>query len=184
MKLVVGLGNPGSKYKDTRHNAGFMVVDRLADKYNFRLSKEEKKALVAKERIKGEKIILAKPQTFMNNSGQAVQQLANYYKIEPKDVVVVYDDLDLDAGQLKIKPKGGHGGHNGVKSIINCLGAKNFSRVRIGIGRPEYRTVTDYVLSKFSREEKKEVEDALEKGAKAVELFIAGKLNQAMNKYN
>ena len=184
MKLIVGLGNPGRKYKDTRHNAGFMVVDELAAKYNINLRKEEKKSVVAKERLKGEKIILAKPQTFMNKSGQSVQELANYYKIASEDILIIYDDLDLDPGQLKIKPKGGHGGHNGVRSVINCLGAKNFARVRIGIGRPEYRSVTDYVLEKFSSEERNQVEDALNNGVKAVELFIEDNLDQAMNKYN
>jgi PTH1 family peptidyl-tRNA hydrolase len=184
MKLIVGLGNPGPKYKGTRHNAGFMVVDKLADKYNIRLQKEEKKALVAKERIKGEKVILAKPQTFMNESGLAVQKLASYYNIDAADVLVIYDDLDLEQGELKIKPKGGHGGHNGLRSVINCLGESSFARVRIGIGRPEYRSVTDYVLGKFSSDERKNVEDTITKGSKAVELFLDGNLNKAMNKYN
>ena len=184
MKLVAGLGNPGRKYNDTRHNAGFMVVDRLADKYNIRLNREERKAVVAKERIKGEKVILAKPQTFMNESGVAIQQLADYYDLDIDDILVVYDDLDLDVGQLKIKPKGGHGGHNGIKSVINLLGAKNFARVRIGIGRPEYRSVRDYVLSKFSVEEEEEIEQSLQQGVKAVEYFLDDDLDQAMNKYN
>ena len=184
MKLVVGLGNPGRKYKDTRHNAGFMVIDRVADKYNVKLRKEERKAIVAKERIKGEKVILAKPQTFMNKSGVAVQQLADYYNLDTADILVVYDDLDLDVGQLKIKPKGGHGGHNGLKSVINLVGAKDFSRVRIGIGRPKYRSVKDYVLSKFASKEQDEIDQVLNKGVKAVEFFLDGNLDKAMNKYN
>lgn len=184
MKLVVGLGNPGRKYKDTKHNAGFMVVDRLADKYNARLNKEEKKAVVAKERIKGEKVILAKPQTFMNKSGAAVQPLADYYNLDMDDILVIYDDLDLEIGQLKIKPKGGHGGHNGLRSVINRLSSKDFPRVRIGIGRPEHRSVKDYVLSKFSADERDEIDDTLTQGVKAAELFIADNLDKAMNKYN
>lgn len=184
MKLVVGLGNPGRKYKDTRHNAGFMVIDRVADKYNIQLRKEERKALVAKERIKGEKVILAKPQTFMNKSGVSVQQLADYYNLDTADILIIYDDLDLDVGQLKIKPQGGHGGHNGIRSVINLLGSKNFARVRIGIGRPEYRSVKDYVLSKFSSEEEEEIDQVLRSGVKAVEYFLDSNLDQAMNKYN
>ncbi|MFO7818637.1 MAG: aminoacyl-tRNA hydrolase [Halanaerobacter sp.] len=184
MKLIAGLGNPGRKYKDTKHNAGFMVLDRLADKYNSRLRREERKAVVAKERIRGEKIILAKPQTFMNKSGESLGSLVDYYNLELNDVLVVYDDLDLDLGAVKIKPKGGHGGHNGLKSIIKHLNSKNFARIRIGIGRPEYRAVKDYVLSKFSSEEWDEVDDVLDKGVKAAEFFIDDNLDKAMNQYN
>ena len=184
MKLIAGLGNPGRKYKNTKHNAGFMVIDRLAEKYNLSLRKEERKAVVAKKRIKGEKIILAKPQTFMNKSGTSLGKLVDYYKLDLANVLVIYDDLDLDLGQIKLKPKGGHGGHNGLKSIINHLNSKEFARLRIGIGRPEYRTVKDYVLSKFAAEEENKVETALKKGVKGAELFIEGDLAQAMNKYN
>ncbi len=184
MKLVVGLGNPGSKYRETRHNIGFMTIDRLADYYNINLIKEEHKALVAKKRIKGEKVIFAKPQTFMNNSGEAVRGLASYYKIRKEDIIIIYDDLDLKVGQVRIKPKGGHGGHNGIKSIFTHLGAREFPRVRIGIGRPVKMKVIDYVLGRFKKDDKKIIKEAVEDAKDAVRIYLEDNLQQAMNKYN
>lgn len=184
MKLIVGLGNPGFKYETTRHNVGFMVIDYLAKEYREEVSSKEKKALVAKTRIAGEKVILAKPQTFMNNSGEAVRALADYYNIETEDILVIYDDLDLEVGQIRLKPKGGHGGHNGIRSIINHLGNKEFNRLRIGIGRPAYGTVVDYVLGKFNKEEDSSIKDAIEQSASAIKLYLEIDLNKAMNKYN
>ena len=185
MKLVVGLGNPGIKYEKTRHNVGFMVIDKLVDYYGLNLGKEEQKAVVFKKRIKGEKVIFVKPQTFMNNSGEAVGGLASYYKIDKKeDIIIIYDDLDLQAGQIKIKPKGGHGGHNGIKSIFKHLGVKDFPRVRIGIGRPVNMKVTDYVLGRFSKDEKDSINKALEVARDAIKIHLEDSLQQAMNKYN
>ncbi|OCL25752.1 aminoacyl-tRNA hydrolase [Orenia metallireducens] len=184
MKLVVGLGNPGFKYEATRHNVGFMVIDYLAKECKEEVSSKEKKALVAKTRIGGEKVILAKPQTFMNNSGEAVRTLADYYNIQAEDILIIYDDLDLEVGQIRLKPKGGHGGHNGIRSIINHLGTKEFNRLRVGIGRPLYGTVVDYVLGKFSKEEEDTIKEAIKESASAINLYLETDLNKAMNKYN
>ncbi|WP_018248276.1 aminoacyl-tRNA hydrolase [Orenia marismortui] len=184
MKLIVGLGNPGAKYNLTRHNAGFMVIDSLAKEYVVNVNSKEKQALVAKLHIGREKVILAKPQTFMNNSGQSVRALADYYNIDTQDIMVIYDDLDLEVGRIRVRPKGGHGGHNGIKSIIDHLGQKKFARLRVGIGRPEYGTVTDYVLGKFSREESKKVNKTLEEAVEAIKLYLESDLNDVMNKYN
>ncbi|TDX51264.1 aminoacyl-tRNA hydrolase [Orenia marismortui] len=184
MKLIVGLGNPGAKYNLTRHNAGFMVIDSLAKEYVVNVNSKEKQALVAKLHIGREKVILAKPQTFMNNSGQSVRALADYYNIDAQDIMVIYDDLDLEVGRIRVRPKGGHGGHNGIRSIIDHLGQKNFARLRVGIGRPEYGTVTDYVLGKFSREESKKVNKTLEEAVEAIKLYLESDLNDVMNKYN
>ncbi|GAB6099767.1 aminoacyl-tRNA hydrolase [Halanaerocella petrolearia] len=185
MKLVVGLGNPGTKYQSTRHNAGFMVVDKLADYYHTRISCEEHKAMVGKIKVSGETVILAKPQTFMNKSGQAIEKLVSYYQIDIEDILVIYDDLDLKPGQLRIRPKGGHGGHNGLKSIFACLGEKKFSRIRIGIGRPEQGTVTDHVLGRFTKDEWSQVDETLDQAREAVKLYLdKDDLNLVMNKYN
>ncbi|MCK8817029.1 aminoacyl-tRNA hydrolase [Natroniella sulfidigena] len=184
MKLVVGLGNPGYKYQFTRHNVGFMVLNLLADEHNLNLKREEKKAIVGKLRVGSEKVILAKPQTFMNNSGQAVRSLADYYNIEFEDILIVYDDLDLELGRFKIKPKGGHGGHNGIKSIFNHLQTKEFPRLKVGIGRPEHRSVVDYVLGEFSQQEEKELESVLTTACDAIKVFLTEGLQQAMNQYN
>ncbi|WP_408955226.1 aminoacyl-tRNA hydrolase [Natroniella sp. ANB-PHB2] len=184
MKLIVGLGNPGYKYQFTRHNVGFMAVDLLANEYNLNLKRKEKKAIVGKLRVGSEKVILAKPQTFMNNSGQAVRLLADYYNIEIEDILIIYDDLDLELGRFKIKPKGGHGGHNGIKSIFKQLQTKEFSRVKIGIGRPEHGSVVDYVLGKFSKKEEKELEAVLATICDATKLFLTEGLQQTMNQYN
>ncbi|WP_027339790.1 aminoacyl-tRNA hydrolase [Halonatronum saccharophilum] len=184
MKLVVGLGNPGPKYETTRHNAGFLAIDKIADYYRVNINSKEKKALVAKARVGGEKIILAKPQTYMNNSGQAVRALADYYNIVSEDIIIIYDDLDLDLGKIKIKKKGGHGGHNGIKSIFSHLGTKEFTRLRVGIGRPEYGNVVDYVLGRFSKQEIKVLEPLLDDIRGATELCIEEKVDKAMNRYN
>ncbi len=184
MKLIVGLGNPGSKYNSTRHNIGFMVVDGYAQSLDLNINGKEKNALVAKTNISGEKVIFAKPQTFMNNSGQAVRALADYYNISSDEIIIIYDDLDLNVGQIRVKTKGGHGGHNGIKSIINHLGTKDFNRLRIGIGRPEYGTVVDYVLGRFSKKESDIIENTLDKVKNAIDDYLRKDINQVMNRYN
>ena len=185
MKLVAGLGNPGPKYQSTRHNAGFMVVDKVADYYNRPLTKEEKEAKISKVKVNRETVLLTKPQTYMNKSGKAVGQLADYYQIDPADILVIYDDLDLEPGQIRIRPGGGHGGHNGIKSIFSQLGTKKFPRLRIGIGKPDNRPVSDYVLDQFNQEQWSAVEPVFEKAEQAVRDYLNQvSLDSIMNKYN
>lgn len=185
MKLIVGLGNPGSKYELTRHNIGFLVVDQLADQFAEGSFKSKGKALITEAKIGAEKVLLVKPQTFMNLSGQGIVPLANFYKIAPTDIVVIYDDLDLDVGQIRLRPKGGSGGHNGIKSLIQLLGTENFPRLKIGIGRPpEGWQTADYVLSRFTDEEWSLIKEVISKGAAAVHLMITEGIEQGMNKYN
>ncbi len=184
MKLVVGLGNHGYKYQFTRHNIGFIVVDDLADCYNININKKDYNALYNNTRIKREKVILAKPQTFVNKSGLAVRKIVDYYNLELDDILIIHDDLDLKTGDLKIKSKGGHGGHNGIKSIIRHLSSKEFARIKLGIGRPDKGSVKDYVLGKFSDEELKKMNPAVDSAVKAIELFCRGDLEEAMNKFN
>ena len=150
MKLIVGLGNPGTKYAGTRHNVGFSVIVGLADKYNIELSEKKHKAIYGRGMIEGEKVILAMPQTFMNLSGESVRELVDYYKCDPSDVIVAYDDIDLAVGKLRIREKGSAGGHNGMKNIISHLGTQEFVRVRVGIGKkPDRMDLADSVLSRF-----------------------------------
>jgi len=183
MKLVVGLGNPGRKYASTRHNVGFMVIERLARELNVSVTKKMFNALVGQGLIDKEKIVLAMPQTYMNLSGQAVGPLLNWYKLDPSDLLVIYDDMDLPAGRLRIRPAGGSGGHKGMQSIIAALGTENFARVRIGIGRPETvdMETVDYVLSSPGPGE---MEEALQAAAGAVVCIVRDGLEKAMNTYN
>jgi PTH1 family peptidyl-tRNA hydrolase len=188
MYLVVGLGNPGKEYELTRHNIGFMVIDRLSKDLNIAVSKDQCNALIGQGATNSHKIILAKPQTFMNLSGQSVSDLLSWYKIELKRLIVICDDLDLDAGQLRIRPKGNSGGHKGVDSVIDRLGTTEFARVRIGIGKPdqiiEGENGSDYVLSKIPKSEQEAIDKALLSAAEAVPLIITEGLEAAMNKYN
>lgn len=186
MKLLVGLGNPGIKYAETRHNVGFRVIDRLADKLGTGVNRPFFRALTGQAVISGEKVILAKPQTFMNASGQAVAPLLNWYKLSPADLLVVYDDLDLLPGAMRIRPKGGTGGHRGMASIVEHLGSNEFPRLRIGIGKPgpnEGDTIS-WVLGKFSPGDREELERVITRAVDALQCFVAEGINQAMNKYN
>ncbi|MBS4024408.1 MAG: aminoacyl-tRNA hydrolase [Clostridia bacterium] len=185
MKLIVGLGNPGSRYELTRHNSGFLIVDQLVDKYVSSGFKEKGKVLLAEAAIGGEKVLLAKPQTFMNLSGQGVIPLAQFYKIAPADILVIYDDLDLEVGKIRLRPQGGSGGHNGIKSIIQLLGTEEFPRLKIGIGRPPANWDTaDYVLSRFTSEEWSVITKVIDDGVAAAEAYLKEGIHQAMNKYN
>jgi len=188
MYLVVGLGNPGKEYESTRHNIGFRVIDRLSKDLNIAVSKGQCNALIGQGAIDGHKIILAKPQTFMNLSGQSVSDLLSWYKIEASHLVLIYDDLDLDIGQLRIRPKGNSGGHKGVGSVIDRLGTNEFARVRIGIGKPdqiiEGEIGSDYVLSKIPKSEQEAIDRSILSAAEAVPLIITEGLEAAMNKYN
>lgn len=186
MKLVVGLGNPGREYAETRHNVGFMVVDRLAESLGVAVDRRMFKALTGQGLVNGEKVILVKPQTYMNLSGEAVGALLNWYKLTPADLVVIYDDLDLPPGKLRLRPGGGAGGHKGVLSIIHSLGTENFPRIRVGIGRPVEAGIdsVDYVLGRMGSGEAEEMEKALMLAAEAALCVVREGLEQAMNRYN
>lgn len=184
MKIVVGLGNPGAEYSETRHNAGFMVVDELARRWELDNWRSKHQALVAEYRGK-EQVILVKPQTYMNLSGNAVGEIARWYKAAADDVIVAYDDLDLPAGKLRLRIKGGSGGHRGIESLLTHWGQDSFIRVRVGIGRPPAGwEVVNYVLGRFSADESPLVQDAVKKAAEAIESMINDGVNKAMNKYN
>ena len=181
MRMIVGLGNPGNRFQYTRHNVGFMAVDGFSRRLGINITDLKFKALVGK---KGD-LLLVKPQTFMNLSGESVMPLMNYFKIEPQDLMVVYDDMDIPLGELRIKPKGSAGGHNGMKSIIEQLGREDFPRIRIGISRPDpTRDVVDYVLRIFSKEEMPTITDTLIRAVDALETWVGEGLDSAMNKYN
>lgn len=185
MKLIVGLGNPGKEYSCTRHNIGFRVIYELAKKYSMGLSGNKHRALYGQGMIQGEKVILAQPLTYMNLSGEAVLPLMRYFKVELEDIIIIYDDLDLDPGFLRMRGAGGHGGHNGIRSIINCLGTKDFARLRIGIGRPEGQIpVRDFVLSRFSKDEESQMVTATSRAIDGLELWLKEGLDKAMNQIN
>jgi PTH1 family peptidyl-tRNA hydrolase len=183
--LIAGLGNPGRQYKTNRHNIGFMLVDRLADNLDIAFSRLESKALVTKTSYQDEKVILAKPQTFMNLSGQAVGSLMKFYKIPLENLLVVYDDVDLPFGKIRLRPTGGSAGQKGVASIIDRLGTNEFPRLRLGIGRPPGRMeAASYVLRDFSREDVEFLPEFLDRGVEAVLTFVQEGLVAAMNRYN
>ncbi len=186
MYIIVGLGNPGKKYEGTRHNVGFEVIDTLADKYRIEVETKKFKALVGKGIIDGQHAVLAKPQTFMNLSGESVRELIDFYKIDVEtELIVVYDDISLEPGQLRIRKKGSAGGHNGMKNIIAHTGTQEFVRVRVGIGeKPVGFDLADYVLSRFHGEEKLAMIDAYERGAQAVAKLVSYGADEAMNEYN
>ncbi len=183
--LIVGLGNPGREYKDNRHNLGFMLVDRLAVRLEARGMKLQSKAIVTTARYEGTKLILAKPQTFMNLSGGSVQGLVRFYKLPLGSVLIAHDDLDLPFGVIRLRPGGGPGGQKGMASAIESLGTQEFPRLRIGIGRPPGRMdPADYVLQDFSRDETKELSTILDRAADAALTFVTDGLDRAMNKFN
>jgi PTH1 family peptidyl-tRNA hydrolase len=183
--LIVGLGNPGREYKDNRHSVGFMLVDRLSVRLNVRMSRLQAKALVTSSAYEGKKLILAKPQTYMNLSGQSIQGLAHFYKIPLENMIVAHDDLDLPFGTIRIRPGGGPGGQKGVASTIERLGSKDFPRLRIGIGRPPGRMEpADYVLQDFPKADLPLLSEILDRAADAVMTFVSEGLNPAMNKFN
>lgn len=184
MKLIVGLGNPGKKYENTRHNIGFWVIDRLSEQWGIPLSKEKWKGMVGEGIVDGEKVVLLKPMTFMNLSGESVRPAMDWLKLSIEDLVVIYDDMDLPLGQVRLRLKGSAGGHNGMKSIIAHLGTDQFKRIKLGIGRPISISVPDYVLSNFSADEMPFAKDASERGAKAVNTWVEESFLMAMNKYN
>ena len=184
MKLIVGLGNPGKEYAGTRHNCGFMVIDRLASKLNVDVDQNKFKGLYAKVKYHGEDIILLKPQIYMNLSGESVNAVMNFFKIDKEDLLVIYDDLDMPVGKLRLRKTGSAGGHNGIKNIIAHLNSQDFKRIRVGIDRHKYMNVADYVLSRFSKVESEAIEQGIENAANAVLDYLDNDFNHAMNYYN
>lgn len=183
MKVIVGLGNPGRKYSDTRHNIGFRVLEEMARRHSIEKEESRFDAIIGHIRIAGEKILLVKPLTYMNLSGKAVQPLIRWFKLELTELIVIYDDMDLASGSLRLRAQGGSGGHKGMTSIMNCLGTKKFARIRIGIGRPDDEAI-DWVLGKFSPLEQKLVDETIDRAADALECWVKLGIERTMNEYN
>lgn len=186
MYLIAGLGNPGRKYERTKHNVGFDVIDYVTDRHSIPFSGIQFQAECGKGSIAGQKVMLAEPLTYMNLSGEAVAALVNYYKLDPEEeLIVIYDDISLDPGQIRVRKKGSAGGHNGIKNIIACLGTDKFKRIRVGIGaKPDRWDLADYVLAPFTPENREKIEDAIKDAADALELILSGDMDEAMNRYN
>lgn len=184
--IIAGLGNPGAKYEMTRHNAGFLAIDMLAMKQNKEIKRLKFHALTCDAEIEGKKCLLMKPQTFMNNSGEAIGEAAKFYKIPPQNIIVLSDDISLDVGKIRIRRKGSAGGHNGLKSIIAHLGSEDFPRVKIGVGKkPDaYTDLADWVLGRFPKELEPQLKEALENANGAISLIVLDKFDRAMNLYN
>ncbi len=184
--MIVGLGNPGKQYENTRHNAGFMALDAIAEKARADIKRIKYKGLIGECRLAGKRTLLLKPSTFMNLSGQSVQEAMSFYKLSPQQVLVLFDDVNLAPGKLRIRRKGSDGGHNGMKNIIYLSGSDQFPRIKIGVGQkphPDYN-LADWVLSRFSAQELKDLSPALENAAAAAELIVKGEIDRAMNLYN
>ena len=186
MFLVVGLGNPGQKYDKTRHNIGFDVIDAIGEKYNIDINEKKSKGLCGSGYVEGQKVILVKPQTFMNLSGDCVAPLMNFYKLDPETgLIVIFDDISLDPGNIRIRKKGSAGGHNGIKDIIAKTGSDRFSRIKVGVGaKPADWDLADHVLSRFSKEDRVSVEDAIDEAVDALALMVQDRTDEAMNLYN
>ena len=185
MKLIVGLGNPGNKYAGTRHNIGFDCVTALCDEYRIKMGKAELKALTGTGVIDGVKVMLAMPMTYMNLSGDSVRAIADYYKIDVSDIIVIFDDISLAPGQIRIRKKGSAGGHNGVKDIIAKLGTQEFDRIKVGVGaKPDGYDLADFVLGHFSKDEEADMRKAIDKVKEACVLMLNGETDKAMNLYN
>ncbi len=184
MKLIVGLGNPGKEYEKTRHNVGFMVLERLSQEMNVSISNSKFKGEYVKFKYKGEDIILLKPMTYMNLSGESVIQVMNFFKLDVNDLLVIYDDLDMPVGKLRLRESGSAGGHNGIKSIIAHVGTQSFKRIRVGIDRHPQIKVVDYVLGRFRKEEQPLIEEGIENAVKAVQVYLDKDFHAAMNAFN
>lgn len=185
VKLIVGLGNPGRRYDKTRHNVGFHVIDALSEKLGVTLNKEKFNSMYCLENIGGQRVILLKPLTYMNLSGEAIQAMMRYYNIERSNILVIYDDLDLPVGKIRLRQNGSAGGHNGIKSTIHHVGSQQFNRIRIGIDRPPSgMNVADYVLSSFSKEESQEMVDVIDRCVDACEQWLSRPFLQIMNEFN
>lgn len=186
MFIIAGLGNPTIQYEGTRHNVGFDVIDALADKYNISVDRRKNRAFIGKGFMEGRKVILAKPQTYMNLSGESLRGLVDYYDVnEERELLVIYDDVSLDVGQIRIRRKGSAGGHNGMKSILSCLGTQVFPRIKVGVGeKPEKYDLADYVLGRFSKADREIMQEGYQKAVRAAEMIIRGEIDTAMNEYN
>ena len=182
IKLIVGLGNPGKQYESTRHNAGYWFVDHLSDKFAANLQRKDKFfGYIATVNIEGNSVYLLKPDTFMNLSGKSVQALASFYRIDTSEILVAHDELDIGAGEIRLKTGGGHGGHNGLRDIIGCLGQRNFYRLRIGIGHPGHASqVTSYVLNNPPSEDRQQIENSIDKAAEQIDKIVIGQFESAM----
>jgi PTH1 family peptidyl-tRNA hydrolase len=185
MFVLVGLGNFGREYERTRHNAGFEAIDYLAALYRIPMTREKFRSILGEGMIQGEKVLLVKPQTYMNNSGEAVRAIMDFYKLEPNKLVVVFDDIDLEPGAIRIRTRGSAGTHNGMRSILYHLGTEEFPRIRIGIGKPDPRfDLADYVLGRLDQSEQKAMNEAVEKVAEAVGVLLVSGIETAMGKFN
>lgn len=185
MYLIVGLGNPESDYARTRHNMGFNVINKLAEKFDIKVNKSKFKAEYGTGTIDGEKVILVKPQTYMNLSGEAVQEFVSFYKVENKDLIIIYDDIDTVPGKIRIRKSGGPGTHNGMKSVVGCLNTTDFTRVRVGIGMPEFKDdLINYVIGHVPDEKLEKLQTGVNAAAEAVEEIVKNGVDIAMNKYN
>ena len=183
MKLIVGLGNPGKKYEHTRHNMGFDVVDLFSELAQIDIDKDAFKGLVGRGKVFDEDVYLLKPQTFMNLSGESVREIVSYFKIPKEDIIVIYDDLDLEPGKIRLRLSGSSGGHRGIQNIIDQLGSEEIKRIRIGIGKPTYDTI-DYVLGKPLKEEQVLIDEAIKKAVDALKEILKNNFDSAMNKFN
>ncbi len=185
MYMIAGLGNPTKEYDRTRHNVGFAVIDELADRYGIDVSERKHRALCGRGAIEGQKVLLVKPQTFMNLSGESLRALTDYYKVFPEELIVIYDDISLPPGQLRIRLKGSAGGHNGIKNIIAHLGTQEFPRIKVGVGeKPPRMDLKDYVLSRFSKGEQELMDAAFREAAQAAVMMICDGADRAMNHFN
>lgn len=184
--IIAGLGNPGLTYENTRHNAGFMTIDKLLENVSHSGFKMKFKSKCTTASVSGRSCLILKPETFMNNSGEAIEAAMSFYKIPIENVIVAFDDISLDVGKIRVRRKGSHGGHNGIKSIVALTGSEDFPRVKIGVGkkpRPDY-DLAKWVLSKFSGSEQENLDSALKMAADSIELIVSGKIDEAMNKFN
>lgn len=185
MILIVGLGNPGKEYANTRHNIGFRVIERLSEIHNIPLNQKKHKAILGSGYIEGQKVVLAQPQTYMNLSGESVREIADFYKIEPEDMIIIFDDISLDVGQLRLRKKGSAGGHNGIKSIIAHLNSQDFPRIKVGVGeKPSGWDLADHVLANFPKEVEAEVNVSIENACEACKIMLTDSIEAAMNQFN
>ena len=185
MYLIVGLGNPEEEYFRTRHNMGFDTINQIAEKYEIKVNKTKFNSLYGMGEIEGQKVILLKPQTYMNLSGTAIRDFMNFYKIPPENILVIFDDLDIEAGIIKIRKRGGPGTHNGMKSVVSEINTENFARIRIGIGMSQYKSdLLNYILTRIPEEEYKVLKTAINNAAEAVSVIIKNGIDKAMNQYN
>ena len=185
MYLIVGLGNPENEYSHTRHNMGFDTINQIAKNNNIQITKNKFKGLCESTIIQNQKVILLKPQTYMNLSGESVKEVVEFYNLKPEEIIVIYDDIDIEKGHIKIRKKGGAGSHNGMKSVVEELQSTDFARIRVGIGQPEFKSdMINYVIGKVSQEEQEILQQGVEKAAKAVEEILKNGIDIAMNKFN